>query len=91
MPLCHDGLCKSEPGESIPIFVRRLVATSQSPMQQGAKKPKALWFVQGGPSMPSTGRTLALACPFSLIYWPPTSLSFRIGRCYSRSAHVCCL
>lgn len=48
VPLCHEGVCKSD--KTIDVFVRRLLA---DPTETKPAATKALWFLQGGPGASS--------------------------------------
>lgn len=51
VPLCYEGICDSD--KTIDLFLRRLLATNPD---QNAR-PKALWFLQGGPGGSSYAST----------------------------------
>lgn len=51
VPLCYEGICESN--RTIDVFVKRVAAKKRS-TASGAKKPKALWVLQGGPGASST-------------------------------------
>lgn len=68
-PLCYTGVCDDSTGATVDIFVKRILASSDSD-----SKPN-VWFFQGGPGASSTASTFVsvagLNCWFGLVRADP--------------------